>query len=129
VVPKVVGKTVAAAKALLTRARCKVGKITHVKSNTVAKGHVASSHPKAGTIAGSFVTEGKITRTAQIRLLRDNVVIFEGKIASLKRFKDDASEVARGYECGIGIHNYNDLKIGDSIEAFFMESVKATSAG
>jgi translation initiation factor IF-2 len=56
-------------------------------------------------------------------------VIFEGKIASLKRFKDDASEVARGYECGIGIHNYNDLKIGDSIEAFFMESVKATSAG
>jgi len=85
--------------------------------------------PKAGVIAGCYVTEGKITRTAQIRLLRDNVVIFEGKIASLKRFKDDASEVARGYECGIGIHNYNDLKIGDSIEAFFMESVKATSAG
>ncbi len=85
--------------------------------------------PKAGVIAGCYVTEGKITRTAQIRLLRDNVVIFEGKIASLKRFKDDVSEVARGYECGIGIHNYNDLKIGDSIEAFFMESVKATSAG
>ena len=85
--------------------------------------------PKAGVIAGCYVTEGKITRTAQIRLLRDNVVIFEGKIASLKRFKDDASEVARGYECGIGIHNYNDLKVGDSIEAFFMESVKATSAG
>jgi translation initiation factor IF-2 len=85
--------------------------------------------PKAGVIAGCYVTEGKIKRTAQIRLLRDNVVIFEGKIASLKRFKDDASEVARGYECGIGIHNYNDLKIGDSIEAFFMESVKATSAG
>jgi len=85
--------------------------------------------PKAGVIAGCYVTEGKITRTAQIRLLRDNVVIFEGKIASLKRFKDDVSEVARGYECGIGIHNYNDLKVGDSIEAFFMESVKATSAG
>jgi translation initiation factor IF-2 len=85
--------------------------------------------PKAGVIAGCYVSEGKITRTAQIRLLRDNVVIFEGKIASLKRFKDDVSEVARGYECGIGIHNYNDLKVGDSIEAFFMESVKATSAG
>jgi translation initiation factor IF-2 len=85
--------------------------------------------PKAGVIAGCYVSEGKITRTAQIRLLRDNVVIFEGKIASLKRFKDDVSEVARGYECGIGIHNYNDLKVGDSIEAFFLESVKATSAG
>ena len=84
--------------------------------------------PKAGVIAGCYVTEGKITRTAEIRLLRDNVVIFEGKIASLKRFKDDVSEVARGYECGIGIHNYNDLKIGDTIEAFFMESVKATSS-
>jgi translation initiation factor IF-2 len=83
--------------------------------------------PKAGVIAGCYVTEGKITRTAQVRLLRDNVVIFEGKIASLKRFKDDASEVLRGYECGIGIHNYNDIKIGDSIEAFVMESVKATA--
>jgi translation initiation factor IF-2 len=83
--------------------------------------------PKAGMIAGCYVTEGKITRTAQVRLLRDNVVIFEGKIASLKRFKDDASEVTRGYECGIGIHNYNDIKVGDSIEAFVMESVKATA--
>jgi len=83
--------------------------------------------PKAGVIAGCYVTDGKITRNAEIRLLRDNVVIFEGKIASLKRFKDDTSEVAKGYECGIGIHNYNDLKIGDTIEAFFMESVKATA--
>jgi len=84
--------------------------------------------PKAGVIAGCYITEGKITRNAEIRLLRDNVVIFEGKIASLKRFKDDASEVQKGYECGIGIHNYNDLKIGDLIEAFFMESVKATAS-
>ncbi len=84
--------------------------------------------PKIGMIAGCYITEGKITRNAEIRLLRDNVVIFEGKIASLKRFKDDASEVQKGYECGIGIHNYNDIKIGDTIEAFFMESVKATAS-
>ena len=83
--------------------------------------------PKAGVIAGCYVTEGKITRSAEIRLVRDNVVVFTGKIGSLRRFKDDASEVAKGYECGIGIHNYNDLKVGDSIEAFFMESVKATA--
>jgi translation initiation factor IF-2 len=81
--------------------------------------------PKVGMIAGSYVTDGKITRNAEIRLLRDNVVIFEGKIASLKRFKDDASEVARGYECGIGIQNFNDVKIGDQIEAFVTEKVMA----
>ena len=79
--------------------------------------------PKVGAIAGSYVTEGKITRNAEIRLLRDNVVIFEGKIASLRRFKDDASEVARGYECGIGIQNFNDMKVGDMIEAFITEKV------
>ena len=84
--------------------------------------------PKVGVIAGCYVTEGKITRNAEIRLLRDNVVIFEGKIASLKRFKDDASEVPSGYECGIGIQNFNDVKVGDSIEAFFMESVMADAA-
>ncbi len=81
--------------------------------------------PKVGTIAGCYVTDGKVTRSAQVRLLRDNVVIFEGKIASLKRFKEDASEVARGYECGIGIQNYNDVKIGDTIEAFVTEKVMA----
>ncbi|HEY2383856.1 MAG TPA: translation initiation factor IF-2 [Terriglobia bacterium] len=81
--------------------------------------------PKVGVIAGSYVTDGKIARNAEIRLLRDNVVIFEGKIASLKRFKDDASEVARGYECGIGIQNYNDVKNGDQIEAFVTEKVMA----
>jgi len=81
--------------------------------------------PKVGTIAGCYVTEGKVTRNAEIRLLRDNVVILEGKISSLKRFKDDASEVARGYECGIGIQNFNDVKVGDTIEAFFTEKVMA----
>src|SRR5215471_17350617 len=81
--------------------------------------------PKVGVIAGSYVTDGKIARNAEIRLLRDNVVIFEGKISSLKRFKDDASEVARGYECGIGIQNFNDVKIGDQIEAFVTEKVMA----
>ena len=76
-----------------------------------------------GTIAGSYVTDGKIQRNAQIRLLRDNIVIHEGKIDSLKRFKDDAKEVAQGYECGIGIENYNDVKVGDEMECFIMEEV------
>ncbi|HET9218500.1 MAG TPA: translation initiation factor IF-2 [Terriglobia bacterium] len=79
--------------------------------------------PKVGMIAGCYVTDGKITRQAQLRLLRDNVVIYEGKIASLKRFKDDVSEVTRGYECGIGIQNFNDVKVGDIIEAFVTEKV------
>jgi translation initiation factor IF-2 len=81
--------------------------------------------PKAGTIAGCYITDGKVTRTAEVRLLRDNVVIFQGKIASLKRFKEDAAEVARGYECGISIQNFNDVKIGDTIEAFVTEKVMA----
>jgi translation initiation factor IF-2 len=81
--------------------------------------------PKAGTIAGCYVTDGRITRNAQVRLLRDNVVIYEGKISSLRRFKEDASEVRSGYECGIGLQNYNDLKIGDVIEAFVIEKVAA----
>ena len=79
--------------------------------------------PKAGTIAGSFVTEGKITRNADIRLVRDGKIVLTGKLSSLKRFKDDAKEVAQGYECGIGIENFNDLKIGDVIEAFSRESI------
>ena len=81
--------------------------------------------PRVGVIAGCYITDGKVTRNAEIRLLRDNVVIFEGKIASLKRFKEDASEVTRGYECGIGIQNFNDVKIGDTIEAFVTEKVMA----
>ena len=77
-------------------------------------------------IAGCGVVDGKITRTAEIRLLRDNVVIFEGRLSSLKRFKDDASEVKNGFECGIGIDRFNDVKIGDIIEAFAMEKIIAT---
>ena len=77
-----------------------------------------------GTIAGAYVKDGKIQRNAQVRVLRDNVVLHEGKISSLKRFKDDAREVMEGYECGIGIDGFNDLQVGDMIEAFVMEEVK-----
>ena len=79
--------------------------------------------PKAGTVAGSFVTEGKITRNSEIRLVRDGKIIYTGRIASLKRFKDDAKEVAQGFECGISIENFNDIKVGDIIEAFTKETV------
>ena len=81
--------------------------------------------PKVGTIAGCYVTEGQISRNAQVRLLRDAVVVYEGKVSSLKRFKDDASEVRSGFECGIGLQGYNDLKVGDAIEAFVTEKVAA----
>ena len=80
--------------------------------------------PKAGTIAGSFVTEGKIMRNAEVRLVRDGKIVLTGKLSSLKRFKDDAKEVAQGYECGIGIENFNDLKVGDIIEAFNKETIQ-----
>jgi len=79
--------------------------------------------PKVGTIAGCYVLEGKITRQASVRLIRDSIVIHEGQLASLKRFKDDAKEVASGFECGIGIEKFNDLKEGDIIEAFVFEEV------
>jgi len=79
---------------------------------------------KVGTIAGCMVTSGKITRSAEVRLIRDGIVVYEGKIDSLKRFKDDAKEVAQGYECGITLDNYNDIKEGDVIEAFVMETVE-----
>lgn len=81
------------------------------------------SVPKMGTVAGCSVIDGKILRGANLRLLRDSRVIFEGKMSSLRRFKDDVKEVATGFECGIGIENYNDLKIGDVIEAFQIELV------
>jgi translation initiation factor IF-2 len=79
---------------------------------------------KVGTIAGSYVTDGKITRDSGIRLIRQGVVIFEGEIDALKRFKDDAKEVAQNYECGITIKNFNDVKEGDIIEAYVMEEVE-----
>ncbi len=77
-----------------------------------------------GTIAGSYVTDGKITRGTKVRLLRDNVVIYEGEMSSLRRFKDDVREVATGYECGIMLEKFNDIKEGDVIEAFSMVEIK-----
>ncbi len=79
---------------------------------------------KVGTIAGSYVTDGKITRDSGIRLIRQGVVVFEGEIDALKRFKDDVKEVSQGYECGITIKNYNDIKEGDIIEAYVMEEIE-----
>ncbi|MDR3626828.1 MAG: translation initiation factor IF-2 [Ignavibacteriaceae bacterium] len=80
--------------------------------------------PKAGTIAGCYVQEGKISRNSKVRLIRDGIVIHEGEIASLKRFKDDVREVDSGYECGLNFANYNDLKVGDIIEAFKIVETK-----
>ncbi len=79
--------------------------------------------PNVGTIAGSYITDGKIIRSAQIRIVRDGIVIFEDKIASLRRFKDDVKEVASGYECGVGLDRFNDIKVGDILEAFIMEEI------
>ena len=79
---------------------------------------------KIGTIAGSYVIDGKISRDAGVRVLRDNIVVFEGELDTLKRFKDDAKEVAKGYECGITIKKFNDVKEGDIIEAYIMEEIK-----
>ncbi|MBQ3934592.1 MAG: translation initiation factor IF-2, partial [Clostridia bacterium] len=79
--------------------------------------------PNVGTIAGSYITDGKVERNSQIRVLRDSVVIFEDKISSLRRFKDDVKEVNEGYECGIGLERFNDIKEGDVLEAFIMEEV------
>ena len=80
--------------------------------------------PNVGTIAGSYVQDGKISRNAQIRIVRDGIVIAEDRIASLKRFKDDAREVAAGYECGVGLDKFNDIHEGDIMEAFIMEEVE-----
>ena len=82
--------------------------------------------PKAGTIGGCFIVDGKVTRKALLRLVRDSVIIYTGKVGSLRRFKDDVSEVAQGYECGLSIEGYSDLKEGDIIEAFEIETVAAT---
>jgi translation initiation factor IF-2 len=81
--------------------------------------------PKVGTVAGCQVIDGLIRRDSEVRLLRDNVVVFKGKVASLRRFKDDASEVRNGMECGIAIANYSDIKVGDVIEAFVTEKIAA----
>jgi translation initiation factor IF-2 len=80
--------------------------------------------PKIGAIAGCYVTDGKIERGQHMRVVRDGVVIYEGKNSSLRRFKDDVKEVQSGYECGIGIENFNDIKIGDALECYYMEEIK-----
>ena len=77
-----------------------------------------------GTIAGCYVQDGKMQRAAQVRIVRDNIVIHEGVLSSLKRFKDDVREVASGYECGMSFEKYNDIKEGDTVEAFVMEEIK-----
>ena len=81
---------------------------------------------KVGTIAGCIVREGKITRTAKVRVIRDGIVIYTGALGSLKRFKDDVKEVAKGFECGLNIENYNDVRVGDVIEAYQEVEVKKT---
>jgi len=83
--------------------------------------------PKFGFVAGSYILDGVIRRNADVRLLRDNVVIHQGKIGSLRRFKDDVSEVKSGFECGIGFEHFSDVKVGDIIEAYLIEKVQPTS--
>ena len=79
--------------------------------------------PNVGTIAGSYVQDGTVTRNSQIRVVRDGIVVFEDKISSLRRFKDDVKEVQQGYECGIGLEKFNYIKEGDILEAYVMEEV------
>ncbi|MCX6104892.1 MAG: translation initiation factor IF-2 [Proteobacteria bacterium] len=106
-----------------------VGKLPPIVSELVlgrAEVRKPISVPKIGMIGGSAVLEGKITRTSFCRLIRNDIVIYSGKLGSLRRFKDDVKEVVQGYECGIGIDGYNDLKEGDIIEAYVLEETSAT---
>jgi translation initiation factor IF-2 len=81
---------------------------------------------KIGTVAGCYVTEGLIRRNARVRVLRDNVVIHDGELESLKRFKDDVREVKSGFECGLSIKSYSDIKVGDQLEAYEVQEVART---
>jgi translation initiation factor IF-2 len=105
------------------------GKLAPIKTEKVL-GHAEVrnlfSVPKIGVIAGTAITDGKVTRNSHIRVVRDGIVIYTGRIGSLKRFKDDAKEVLQGFECGIGVENYNDLKVGDVLESFIIEETAAT---
>lgn len=96
------------------------------EENTIGQADVRETYKvsKIGTIAGCYVTSGKIVRNCKVRLIRDSIVVYDGKLSSLKRFKDDVKEVTLGYECGLTIENFNDIKIGDVIEAYLMEIVK-----
>jgi translation initiation factor IF-2 len=95
------------------------------KENYLGRAEVRDTFriPKVGTIAGCYVQDGILKRDAEVRLLRDNVVVYRGRIGSLRRFKDDVGEVRNGMECGIGIAGYGDVKVGDVIEAFQMEKI------
>jgi translation initiation factor IF-2 len=77
-----------------------------------------------GVIAGCHVTDGKIERGQKIRIVRDGIVLYEGKNSSLRRFKDDVKEVQAGYECGIGVEHFNDIKIGDVLECYYLEEIR-----
>ena len=81
---------------------------------------------KVGTIAGCFVTDGKILRSSKVRVIREGVVVYTGELGSLKRFKDDVKEVAKGFECGLNIERFNDIKVGDVVEAYEEVEVKQT---
>ena len=81
--------------------------------------------PKVGAVAGCYVADGRVERNANVRLLRDGVVVFNGKLSSLRRFKDDVKEVQAGYECGIGLENYQDIKPGDILEVYEIQEVAA----
>lgn len=96
-----------------------------VKEKVLGRAEVRETFgvPKVGTIAGCYVVDGMVSRNSMLRLVRDGKVVYEGKVSSLKRFKDDAKEVQSGYECGIGIENYNDIKVGDEIESFVEETI------
>ncbi|MEI8218846.1 MAG: EF-Tu/IF-2/RF-3 family GTPase, partial [Elusimicrobiota bacterium] len=95
------------------------------KETVVGKAQVKQAFKvsKVGTISGCMVIDGKILRGGKARLLRDNVIVFEGNISSLRRFKDDAREVEKGFECGIGLENFSDIKTGDIIEVFIQEKI------
>ncbi len=95
------------------------------EENVIGAAEVRETYqvPKIGTIAGCYVTDGKIERNAKVRVVREGVVTFTGQLASLRRFKDDVKDVQSGYECGIGVANYNDLKVGDVLEAFILKEV------
>jgi translation initiation factor IF-2 len=84
---------------------------------------------KVGTIAGCYISEGRVDRKAHGRLIRDGILVYDGEISSLKRFKDDVKEVREGFECGIGIKNFNDIKVGDVIECYSVEEVARTLDG
>ncbi|MBQ4382437.1 MAG: translation initiation factor IF-2, partial [Oscillospiraceae bacterium] len=96
------------------------------RENVIGHAEVRETYKvsKVGTVCGCYVQDGKIQRGCSVRVLRDNVVIFEGELASLRRFKDDVREVASGYECGMQVEKFNDVKVGDVIECFVMEEIK-----